>query len=133
MLISSDGLRKNWLFDFWRLEKGDESLVRLIHTRPLHQFVCHVGRLDFCRCAERFFWRWIYEKFKVGIITEKTKAIIPVDLGGIPCDYEKIFSIVEKTALSAWPMPYRKRMEELQYVPMPHIPSVQFGRGSGQE
>ena len=28
-------------------------------------------------------------------ITEKTKAIIPVDLAGIPCDYEKIFNIVE--------------------------------------
>ena len=28
-------------------------------------------------------------------ITEKTKAIIPVDLAGIPCDYEKIFEIVE--------------------------------------
>ena len=30
------------------------------------------------------------------IINEKTKAIIPVDLAGIPCDYERIFSIVEK-------------------------------------
>lgn len=29
-------------------------------------------------------------------ITEKTKAIIPVDLGGVPCDYERIFEIVEK-------------------------------------
>ena len=29
-------------------------------------------------------------------ISPKTKAIIPVDLGGIVCDYEKIFSIVEK-------------------------------------
>ena len=29
-------------------------------------------------------------------ITPKTKAIVPVDLGGIVCDYEKIFSIVEK-------------------------------------
>ena len=28
-------------------------------------------------------------------ITEKTKAIIPVDLAGIPCDYDKIFAIVE--------------------------------------
>lgn len=28
-------------------------------------------------------------------ITEKTKAIIPVDLGGIPCDYDRIFKIVE--------------------------------------
>lgn len=29
-------------------------------------------------------------------ITPATKAIVPVDLGGIVCDYEKIFSIVEK-------------------------------------
>ncbi len=28
-------------------------------------------------------------------ITERTKAIIPVDIGGIPCDYDRIFSIVE--------------------------------------
>ena len=29
-------------------------------------------------------------------ITDKTKAIIPVDLGGVPCDYERIFEIVER-------------------------------------
>lgn len=28
-------------------------------------------------------------------ITEKTKAIIPVDLAGIPCNYKKIFEIIE--------------------------------------
>ena len=28
-------------------------------------------------------------------ITPRTKAIIPVDLGGVPCDYEKLFAIVE--------------------------------------
>ncbi len=29
-------------------------------------------------------------------ITEKTKVIIPVDIGGIVCDYENIFKIVER-------------------------------------
>lgn len=29
-------------------------------------------------------------------ITENTKAIIPVDLAGIPCDYDTIFEIVER-------------------------------------
>ena len=29
-------------------------------------------------------------------ITERTKAIIPVDLGGIPCDYDRLFAIVER-------------------------------------
>ena len=28
--------------------------------------------------------------------TEKTKAVIPVDIGGVPCDYDRIFEIVEK-------------------------------------
>ena len=28
-------------------------------------------------------------------MTEKTKVIIPVDLGGIPCDYNRIYSIIE--------------------------------------
>jgi len=27
-------------------------------------------------------------------ITDKTKAIIPVDVGGVPCDYDRLFSIV---------------------------------------
>ena len=29
-------------------------------------------------------------------ITPKTKAIIPIDLGGVPCDYDKLFAIVER-------------------------------------
>lgn len=29
-------------------------------------------------------------------VTDKTKAIIPVDLGGIVCDYDRIFDIVER-------------------------------------
>lgn len=28
-------------------------------------------------------------------ITERTKAIIPVDLAGVPCDYDRLFQIVE--------------------------------------
>ena len=28
-------------------------------------------------------------------ITENTKAVVPVDLAGIPCDYDKIFEVVE--------------------------------------
>ena len=35
-----------------------------------------------------------YEK-ATAAITEKTKVIIPVDLGGIVCDYDRLFEIVE--------------------------------------
>ena len=36
-----------------------------------------------------------YEQLE-NAITEKTKVIIPVDLGGVPCDYDRILSIVER-------------------------------------
>lgn len=35
-----------------------------------------------------------YDKMEAAI-TERTKAIIPVDLGGIPCDYSRIYEAVE--------------------------------------
>lgn len=36
-----------------------------------------------------------YEKLETAI-TEKTKAIVTVDLGGIVCDYDRVFEIVER-------------------------------------
>lgn len=36
-----------------------------------------------------------YDALKAAI-TENTKAIIPVDLSGISCDYDKIFEIAER-------------------------------------
>lgn len=36
-----------------------------------------------------------YEKLEEAI-TEKTKVIVPVDLGGVICDYDRIFEIVER-------------------------------------
>lgn len=36
-----------------------------------------------------------YNKLETAI-TEKTKAIVPVDIGGIVCNYDKIFEIVER-------------------------------------
>ena len=35
-----------------------------------------------------------YEKLEKAI-TERTKAIIPVDIAGVMCDYDKIFEIVD--------------------------------------
>lgn len=37
-----------------------------------------------------------YKKLEAAI-TEKTKAIVTVDLGGIVCDYDKVFEIIDRT------------------------------------
>lgn len=44
-----------------------------------------------------------YDKLEAAI-TEKTKAIITVDLGGIVCDYDKVFEIVERKKSLFMPM-----------------------------
>ena len=36
-----------------------------------------------------------YDRLEAAI-TEKTKVVVPVDLGGIICDYDKVFEIVER-------------------------------------
>lgn len=44
-----------------------------------------------------------YEQLEAAI-TEKTKAVIPVDIGGIVCDYERIFEIVDRKKALYTPM-----------------------------
>lgn len=44
-----------------------------------------------------------YEALEAAI-TEKTKAIIPVDLGGIVCDYDRFFEIVERKKILFTPL-----------------------------
>ena len=56
--------------------------------------VCHVGAKLVLVDTQENSLEMDYDKLEEAI-TEKTKVIIPVDLGGVPCDYERIFSIVE--------------------------------------
>ncbi len=59
------------------------------------EIVCHVGaRLIFID-SQPDSLEMDYDAVEKAI-TDKTKAIIPVDIGGVPCDYDRIFSIVEK-------------------------------------
>ena len=56
--------------------------------------VCHTGAKLIIIDSQPNSIEMDYDKVAKAI-NEKTKAIIPVDVGGIICDYDKIFSIVE--------------------------------------
>lgn len=74
---------------------GDEVIVPAYTYTASASVVCHVGAtLVLVDCQNNSF-QMDYEKVEAAI-NEKTKAIIPVDLGGVPCDYDKIFEIVER-------------------------------------
>lgn len=73
---------------------GDEVLVPAYTYTASASVVCHVGAtLRLVDCQKNSL-EMDYDQLEQ-MITEKTKAIIPVDLGGVPCDYVRIFAIVE--------------------------------------
>lgn len=75
--------------------EGDEVIVPAYTYTATASVVCHVGAslrmVDIKKDAPFI----DYDKL-ADAINEKTKVIIPVDLGGVPCDYDRIFELVEK-------------------------------------
>lgn len=75
--------------------EGDEVIVPAYTYTATAEVVCHVGaRLIFID-SQPDSLEMDYNAVEKAI-TPNTKVIIPVDLGGVPCDYDRIFSIVEK-------------------------------------
>lgn len=75
--------------------EGDEVIVPAYTYTASAEIVCHVGaRLIFIDSQPDSLEK-DYDAVEKAI-TDKTKVIIPVDIGGVPCDYDRIFSIVEK-------------------------------------
>lgn len=73
---------------------GDEVIVPAYTYTASASVVCHVGaKLVLVDCQEDSL-EMDYDAVEAAI-NERTKAIIPVDLGGVPCDYERLFSLVE--------------------------------------
>lgn len=74
--------------------EGDEVIVPAYTYTASASVVCHVGaKLVLVDVAKDSF-HIDYDKLAEAI-TPATKVIIPVDLGGVPCDYNRIFEIVE--------------------------------------
>lgn len=74
---------------------GDEVIVPAYTYSASASIVDHVGAKIVFVDVQEGCLEMDYNKMEAAI-TEKTKAIIPVDLGGVTCDYDKIFAIVEK-------------------------------------
>lgn len=73
---------------------GDEVIVPAYTYTATASSVCHVGaRPVLVDCAAGSF-EMDYDKL-ADAITERTKAIMPVDLGGIVADYDRVFAAAE--------------------------------------
>lgn len=73
---------------------GDEVIVPAYTYTATCGVVCHVGATPVMIDVAKDSFEMDYEKMGEAI-TEKTKVVIPVDIAGILCDYDKIYQIVE--------------------------------------
>lgn len=73
---------------------GDEVIVPAYTYTATCSVVCHVGATPVMIDTKRDSYEMDYDLMEAAI-TDKTKAIIPVDLGGFVCDYDRIFRAVE--------------------------------------
>ena len=73
---------------------GDEVIIPAYTYTATASVTCHVGaKVVMVDTAPNSF-EMDYDKL-AGAITERTKVVLPVDLAGVVCDYDKIFAAVE--------------------------------------
>ena len=74
---------------------GDEVITSAYTYTASASIIDHVGAKIVLVDTQEGSFEMDYDKLET-VITAKTKAIIPVDLGGVPCDYERLYEIVER-------------------------------------
>ena len=77
------------------IKEGDEVITSAYTYTATASVIYHVGAKIVLVDIQDESLEMDYDKLEAAI-TERTKAIIPVDLGGIPCDYDRIYEIVER-------------------------------------
>ena len=77
------------------IKEGDEVITSAYTYTASASVIHHVGAKIVLVDTEEDSYFMNPKKLEEAI-TENTKAIIPVDIAGVPCDYEKIYEIVEK-------------------------------------
>lgn len=75
--------------------EGDEVITSAYTYTASASVVCHVGAKLVLVDTQADKLEMDYDALEKAI-TKHTKAIIPVDLGGVPCDYDRIFDIVDR-------------------------------------
>jgi dTDP-4-amino-4,6-dideoxygalactose transaminase len=75
--------------------EGDEVITSAYTYSASASVIHHVGAKIVLVDTAKDSFHIDYEQLEQ-VITEKTKAIIPVDIAGVMCDYDKVFEVVNR-------------------------------------
>ena len=73
---------------------GDEVITSAYTYTASASVIDHVGARIVLVDTQKDSYEMDYDAVEAAV-TERTKAIIPVDLGGVPCDYDRLMAIAE--------------------------------------
>jgi dTDP-4-amino-4,6-dideoxygalactose transaminase len=99
------------ILEWYGIGEGDEVIVPVITYCATANIVLH--------CGAKVIMIDVNNKMNIDVtkirekITENTKVIIPVDIGGISCDYKEIKDIVEDNDIKKMFKPKNKNQEKL--------------------
>ena len=90
---------------------GDEVITTAYTYTATASSICHTGAKPVIVDTQKDSLEMDYEKLEQAI-TPATKAVMPVDVAGVLCDYSKIYEIVEKKKELYQPSenPYQKAL-----------------------
>ena len=96
--------------------EGDEVIVPAMTYTASCSVIYHVGAKAVIVDIQKDGHEMDYAALE-NAITEKTKAVIPVDLAGIPCNYDKIFEVVNaKKSLFKANSEYQEKLGRIAVV-----------------
>lgn len=76
------------------ITEGDEVITSSYTYTASASIIEHVGAKIVLCDTQKDSFEIDYDALERNI-TDKTKVIIPVDIGGVPCDYDRLYNIVE--------------------------------------
>ncbi len=94
---------------------GDEVITTAYTYTATASVICHVGATPVLIDTQPDSLEMDYEAMEAAI-NERTKVIIPVDLAGIPCDYDRIFAAAERKRSCFRPLPESRIQNSLGRV-----------------
>lgn len=77
------------------VKEGDEVITSAYTYTATCSVICHVGATPVLVDTGKDSYEIDYDAVEEAI-TEKTKVIMPVDIAGVMCDYDKLYKIVER-------------------------------------
>ena len=111
MALNSATAGLELMLRWFGIQEGDEVIVPAYTYCATANVVVHCGaKIVFADVGHDF--NIDVSKLE-GLITEKTKAIMPVDIAGMPVNYDEIIGLINKPSVKAKFNPRNKKQEEL--------------------